>query len=280
MKKIFYYVFPLIAAVIVFAVLVVFINLKTGKGALQVTSKPQSDVYLNGKLIGTTPICKCDPKDMIGIGKYSLRLVSKDISLPPYEEKIDINNSTLTVVDKTFGEESSVSVIALSSIRDKNDAQLMVISSPDKSDISLDENPAGKAPLVLKNLTESDHEIQIKKEGYIDKILRIRATKGFLLKAVVYLSPNSSSSNSALPTFELTPTPIPVPTSSVSKVLILDTPTGFLRVRSSSSAATSEVGRVTPGETYDLLEEEKGWYKIKLDNGIIGWISSQYAQKQ
>ncbi len=278
MKKILYYVFPLVAAIIVFAVLVVFINLKTGKGALQVTSKPQSDVYLNGKLIGTTPVCKCDQKDMVGIGKYSLRLIPKDSSLPPYEEKIDINNSTLTVVDKTFGEESSASVITLAPIRDKKDAQLMVISLPDRSDISLDDNPAGKTPLLLKNLTESDHEIQIKKEGYIDKILRVRATRGFLLKAIVYLSPNSSSSSSALPTFELTPTP--VPTSSVSKVSILNTPTGFLRVRSSSSASTSEVGRVTPGETYDVLEEETGWYKIKLTDGTEGWINSQYAQKQ
>lgn len=279
MKKIFlYYITPLIAAIIVFAALVVFINLKTGKGALQVTSKPPSDVYLNGKLIGTTPVCKCDQKDMIGIGKYSLRLVPKDNSLPPYEEKIDINNSTLTVVDKTFGEESSASVITLSQIRDKKDAQLMVISSPDRSNISLDDNPAGKTPLLLKNLTESDHEIQIKKEGYIDKILRIRTTKGLLLKAIVYLSPNSSGSTSALPTIELTPTP--APTSSISKVLILDTPTGFLRVRSSSSASTSEVGRVAPGETYNVLEEDTGWYKIKLINGTEGWISSQYAQKQ
>lgn len=280
MKKILYYVFPLVAAIIVFTVLVVFINLKTGKGALQVTSKPQSDVYLNGKLIGTTPVCKCDQKDMIGIGKYSLRLVPKDNNLPPYEEKIDINNSTLTVVDKTFGEESSSSVITLSPIRDKKDAQLMVISSPDNSDISLDDNPAGKTPLLLKNLTESDHEIQISKVGYIEKILRIRTTKGLLLKAIVYLSPNSSSSSSSLPTFELTPTPTFTPTTSAAKVLILDTPTGFLRVRSSSSASTSEVGRVTPGETYDVLEEDTGWYKIKLENGIIGWISSQYAQKQ
>lgn len=278
MKKILYYVLPLVTAIIVFAVLVVFINQKTGKGALQVTSKPQSDVYLNGKLIGTTPVCKCDSKDMIGVGQYSLRLIPKDSSLPPYEEKIDINNSTLTVVDKTFGEEPSASVITLSPIRDKKDAQLMVISSPDKSDISLDENPAGKTPLLLKNLTESDHEIQIKKEGYIDKILRIRATKGFLLKAIVYLSPNSSSSNSALPTFESTPTP--APTSSVSKVLILSTPTGFLRVRDTSSLSGSEVGRVTPGETFDLLDEIEGWYKIKLTDGTEGWISSQYAQKQ
>ena len=278
MKKLLYYVLPLIAAVVVFVVIVVVINQKTGKGALQITSKPQSDVYLNTKLIGTTPICKCEGKDMIGVGEYSLRLVPKDKNLPPYEEKIQINNSTLTVVDRTFGNESSASIITLSPIRDKNDAQLMIISTPDKSDASLDENPQGKTPLLLKNLTQSDHEIQINKTGYLEKILRIRTTKGFLLKVIVYLSPNPSGSNSALPNFD--PTPTVAPTVSVSKVLILNTPTGFLRVRSSSSASTSEVGRVTPGESYDILEEEEGWYKIKLTDGAIGWISSQYAQKQ
>ncbi|MEK7559279.1 MAG: SH3 domain-containing protein [Patescibacteria group bacterium] len=278
MKKIIYYIVPFVAAVVVFAVIVIFINQKTGKGALQVTSKPPSDVYLNGKMIGTTPVCKCDQKDMIGVGEYRLRLVPKDTSLPPYEEKIEVTNSTLTVVDKTFGDESSGSIITLTPIRDKKDAQLMVISSPDKSDLALDDNPQEKTPVLLKNLTESDHEIQLKKEGYIDKILRIRTTKGFLLKAIVYLSPNSSGSNSALPNFD--PTPTIAPTSSVSKVLILDTPTGFLRVRSSSSASTSEVGRVTPGETYDVLEEDEGWYKIKLKDGTEGWVSSQYAKKQ
>ncbi|MEK7573375.1 MAG: SH3 domain-containing protein [Patescibacteria group bacterium] len=278
MKKIIYYIVPFVAAVVVFAVIVIFINQKTGEGALQVTSKPPSDVYLNGKMIGTTPVCKCDQKDMIGVGEYRLRLVPKDTSLPPYEEKIEVTNSTLTVVDKTFGDESSGSIITLTPIRDKKDAQLMVISSPDKSDLALDDNPQEKTPVLLKNLTESDHEIQLKKEGYIDKILRIRTTKGFLLKAIVYLSPNSSGSNSALPNFD--PTPTIAPTSSVSKVLILDTPTGFLRVRSSSSASTSEVGRVTPGETYDVLEEDEGWYKIKLKDGTEGWVSSQYAKKQ
>lgn len=278
MRKILYYITPFLAAVVVFAVLVIVINQKTGKGALQVTSKPASDVYLNGNLLGSTPLCKCDQKDMIGIGEYNLRIVPKDKTLPPYEEKIEITNSTLTVVDKTFGLESSGSIITLTPIKDKNDAQLMVISSPDKSDISLDENPQGQTPTLLKNLTESDHEIQIKKEGYLDKLLRVRTTKGFLLKAIVYLAPNPSSSGSSLPNFDPTPTPLPAKTAS--KVLILDTPTGFLRVRSSSSTSTSEVGRVTPGETYDLLEEDDGWYKIKLENGVEGWITAQYAEKK
>ena len=71
MKKILLYIIPFIAAILLFAGLVFFLNLNTGKGALQVTSSPQSDVYLDGKLIGSTPLCKCENKDMISTGEHS-----------------------------------------------------------------------------------------------------------------------------------------------------------------------------------------------------------------
>ncbi len=276
MRKVILYIIPFILAVVLFAAVIFILNQKTGKGAIQVTSSPQADVYLNGKPIGSTPLCKCENKDMVSIGEYSLRLVPKDTSLPPFEEKITINKSTLTVVDKTFGQEESASVITLIPISDKKTSEIMVISSPREADVVLDSNPSGKTPLVLKNVTPSDHEIKLSKEGYLEKTLRIRTTNGFALKTIVYLGANIGiSSDSALPEREISS-----PTPSSSKVLILDTPTGFLRVRSSSSISTSEIGRVSPGEIFDLLEETEGWYKIKLSNGLEGWISSQYAQKQ
>jgi N-acetylmuramoyl-L-alanine amidase len=66
----------------------------------------------------------------------------------------------------------------------------------------------------------------------------------------------------------------------VAKVLILQTPTGFLRVRDQASLNGTEMGQVKPGETYQLLDERTDWFQIKLTNGQSGWISSQYAQKQ
>ncbi len=69
-------------------------------------------------------------------------------------------------------------------------------------------------------------------------------------------------------------------TATVEKpyIEILDTPTGFLRVRSEPSTTASESGRVNPKEKYPLLDEKSGWYKIKLSTGE-GWISGRYAQK-
>ena len=42
-----------------------------------------------------------------------------------------------------------------------------------------------------------------------------------------------------------------------------------------------EVGRVSPGERYPLIEEDQrsGWYKIEYKEGVSGWISNQYAKK-
>lgn len=79
------------------------------------------------------------------------------------------------------------------------------------------------------------------------------------------------------------------PTSAVLKVdpksqtsetvTILDTPTGFLRIRTEPTTVASEAGRLSPGDKVMLMEEKTGWYKITTDKNIIGWISTQYAKK-
>lgn len=66
---------------------------------------------------------------------------------------------------------------------------------------------------------------------------------------------------------------------STPKVTIKETETGWLKVREASSSASKEVSRVNPGENYNLLEETTDWFKIQLENGTDGWISSNYAEK-
>jgi len=63
-----------------------------------------------------------------------------------------------------------------------------------------------------------------------------------------------------------------------TQVQILPTPTGTLNVRSGPGQNNPIIAKVVPGETYPLLEETSGWYKIKLPTQD-GWISSQYAKK-
>ena len=91
MKKLIYLLIPIIlVAIIVFGFLKIFILGDLGKGALQVTSKPYSKVYLNNSFIGTTPLCKCEGKDMLRNGEYNIRLVPVDGKIADYQDKIKI----------------------------------------------------------------------------------------------------------------------------------------------------------------------------------------------
>lgn len=245
---------------------------QTQKGALQVTSSPTSKVFLNDKYLGQTPLCKCDPADMIKTGDYTIRLVPTDKSLQEFQEKITISEAILTVVDRKFGRDflSEGYVISLTPLSDKKKTELMVVSFPQGSTVLLDNDPIGKTPVLFKDPTESDHIVKVKKNGYNEKSVRIRNTQGYKLTLAAYLSinPDNISNTTTNPT--LSP--------DMGKVTISDTPTGFLRVRDTSSVDGTEVGKVSPGETYPLVAEQEGWYKIKLTNGTEGWISTQFAQ--
>ena len=276
MGKIFIGIIILVIAIL-FAFGVQFFLLKTtGKGALQITSNPKSNVYLNGKLIGQTPLCRCDPQTMIESGEYTIRIVPiGEQNILPFEKKITIQKSVLTAVDETFkeGTSSEGSVITLTPLKDSKQIELLVLSFPDKASVYLDSVLSGTTPVLLKNITSSDHEVKLTKTGYREKIVRIKTTPGYQLQSVVYLGINPD-----LPTPTSSPSASPTPQKQMAR--ILETPTGFLRVRSDSSISSSEIARVNPGESYEILDEKDLWFEIKLTDGRVGWISSSYAQKQ
>lgn len=276
MRKFLLIFVPFLLALLVFSLVIFFLSSNNQKGALQVTSDPIAKVYLDDKPIGQTPICKCQLKDMISNGNHRLRIVPVKGDFEPFEQTITIFPKALTVVDRKFDKTglSSASIISLTPISDKNDSQISVITFPSASNIFLDNNLSGQSPIILKKITESDHELKISKDGYKDKIVRIRTVLGYKLNAIIFLGLNSlvASSSSSIAT--------PSAIINSQKVLILQTPTGFLRVRSDPSIAASEIAQVKPGESYTLLNEKDGWYEIKLNNKTNGWISSQYAKKQ
>ena len=277
MKRIFYLLAPILVAILVFAIIVLFVTRGNGRGALQVTSAQNAKVYLNDKLIGQTPLCECDLKSMIDTGDYTIKLIPTQGDFQPFEQKISISPKVLTVVDRSFAQAalSEGSIINLSELTDKTQAQVSVISFPDSAQVFLDNNSVGKSPILLKNITESDHELKLTKEGYKDKIVRIRAVLGYKLEALIFLGINPGEATASA-TLNSSPSAVLL----VAKVLILATPTGFLRVRESASVGSAEIGQVKPGETYDLLDEQNTWYKIKLASNKEGWVSSQYAKKQ
>ena len=278
MRKILFVILCFVIALLIFGLVVYLLGQRPEKGALQVTSSVKAQVLINGKLFGETPLCLCEAKDMLNTGEYTIRLVPKEGNFEPFQRKITINPKVLTVVDRSFSQTalSQASVISLSKIEDNKDAQISVISFPTDSQVYLDSDLVGQSPVLLKNITESDHEIKVVRQGYKDKSVRIRTVLWYKLEAIVYLGidPQVASSSATL---------ISSPSATVTgkeTVTILDTPTGFLRVRKDPSVGAAEVGRVIPDEVFDLLDEQTGWYKIKLKSDVEGWVSSQYAKKQ
>lgn len=278
MEKVVLFLAPLLIAIIIFFGILFFLDRKFGKGALQVTSIPQSKVYLDNKLLGTTPLCACELPQMLAVGDYTVKLIPLDGNFRPFEEKIIINKSTLTVVDRTFADngESDGNIISLFPLNNKKDIEVLVISLPDKANVFLDSNPVGVTPLLLKQVSESDHDLRITHDGYKDKSIKIKTALGFKLSTLIFLGVHVDLSTSPIASSQA----LPSPTATVSKVLILNTPTGFLRVREESSVSSLEIARVLPGETYELIEEKEGWFKIKLTEEKTGWISSSYAVKE
>jgi hypothetical protein len=284
MRKLLLFLIPVVLAFIVFGIFLFIVNKTTVvRGALQVTSIPiKSVVYLDDKKIGETPLCKCDQQETLPVGQYSLRVVPSDNSLQSYEDKININPSVLTVIDRTFGDigKSSGSILTLTPISQKT-AQVFITSLPNGTDVLLDSNSVGKTPLTL-TITDSDHEIVLSKDGYKEKSVHIHGIVGYKLTAIVTLATENITAiqeNASSSSGELN-----LATSSAGlkgqQVVILDTPTGFLRVRDVPSLTGNEIAQVIPGEKFSYLGEQEGWLQVKLNDGKIGWVSTQYAQKQ
>lgn len=61
-------------------------------------------------------------------------------------------------------------------------------------------------------------------------------------------------------------------------VKVLDTGTGWLRVRKSPSLTGAEIDRVKTGDTLTVLERQAEWIKIRLKNGQEGWVSSAFVK--
>lgn len=282
-KVVFVFIISFVLALGLFLGIQYYLNIRAEKGALQVTSSPASKIYLNDEYLGQTPLCKCQAADMVAPGDYTIRLVPADSSLQEFQEKITISQGVLTVVDRKFGTngQSEGSIISLTPLDDKTQSQLLVVSFPQGADVSLDDQNIGTTPLISNNPTESDHDLKISKDGYNEKEIRIRTPQGYKLTVAAYLSTNTANlTPPPAVVVSATPTPSgPVTPTPVNRVTILSTPTGFLNVRSSASLDAGIVGQVTPGKSYELVDEQNDWFEVRMSDGTTGWISSQYAKR-
>ena len=274
----------LVASGLFLLAFIIFSFKNVGKGALQVTANMKSKVFLDGKYIGDTQLCKCDQNQTISTGSYELRIEPTDTTYSAYTARIKINGGVLTAVDRTFLPSSLASayILTLEKLNTKK-PELVITTIPDGAMITIDSIPLGVTPYKTDSLPSSEHEIEIQKQGFAKKTIRIKTVEGHRLNVKAQLGTEGSGEELLLPTKAISKQDNgaqPTPTVAPVKITILDTPNGFLRVRSGPGTSYPEVGRVKPGEIYDVLKEDNGWYQITLNDKTVGWVSSQFAKKE
>ena len=253
------------------------------KGGLQVTANIQGKVILDGKFIGDLPVKRTGQSETISTGNYELRIEPQDKALSSYTERIRINGGVLTAVDKTFLPGSLGSSYSLTLEKSASPKpQIEITTIPDGALITIDSVAVGATPYKSDTLSSSEHEVEIQKEGFAKKTVRVRAIENHVLVLSAKLGTGEIGNIPVVtPTAQPSPLTTIIPTvSATSTVTILETPNGFLRVRSGAGTTFSEVARVKPGEIHALVKEESGWYQIQVDSSTTGWVSSQFAKKQ
>ncbi len=269
---------------------------KTNKAVLKVNSIPASAVFLNNQHVGQTPF-----EDFFAPGEYTLKLIPESTleNVVSWEGKVILSEGLLTFVNRELGSTELASageLLTLEQIPGKK-TQVVIVSIPDGAQVTINGENRGVTPLALDSLDAGEHEITVSALGSISRTVKVKVTRGYKLTAAFQLA----VSDVVLPTAALqeekpkdalkesTPSASPKTSSKPSAspttlkppyVEILDTPTGFLRVRTEPSTSATESGRVNPGEKFPLLDQENGWYQITFGaKQEEGWISATYAKK-
>lgn len=266
------------------------------EGKLQVLSSPTAALFLNNASLGKTPY-----EDKVRAGEYILKLIpeSTATNVASWQGKITIYQNTLTYIDRELAASdlTSSGVIFTTAkmkapAQKKNTGEVAVETEPNGAIAYLDNDEKGVTPLILANVPQGEHELSVYSPGFFKRTQRINVEADYRTIGVIKLALDQSQKKLAEIPEEATEsaeligeTEKKTATSSAKTktpviVVILDTPTGWLRVRTEPSLTASEAAKVKPKDTFELLEEKDDWYKISYAEGKEGWVSAQYAQKK
>jgi hypothetical protein len=254
--------------------IILFLALKPKVAGIYIDTNPPSEVAIYGEKKGETPY-----RALLDPGEVTLHLFPKSESplRNSYETKVTLLPGVETVIRHSFGatyDTSSGEVISFEKIG-KNETSLTIVSIPDEAHITIDGTIEGTAPYKTSAISEGEHTVLVSAEGYMEKTVKVKTHKGYKLTAIVTLAKGAVTQT---PTPTQLPSPTPIPASVIQ---ILSTPTGTLRVRKEPKTGSEELGEVKSGESYPYLDRDQitGWYKIRFNEGMEGWVSPQYAKK-
>ncbi len=248
-------------------------------GKLKIISSPTASVFLNSTLIGKTPF-----EDKYKVGEYLLKLIPETTATDTasWNGKINIYKNSLTYVNRELGSSDIASsgeifttVKMTKKPQNAGSGEIYVETEPQGAIVTLDSDEKGVAPAIMENVVRGDHELSVFMPGFFRRTQKVNIDSGYRVNAAFKLAIDQSSSS---PKTAEDKQATDSAKTTKTKIIIKDTPTGWLRVREEPSLNASESGKVNPGESFDLIDEQDGWYKIKID-GKEGWVSSIYSSK-
>jgi hypothetical protein len=244
-------------------------NLFAGRSGVEIVSFPSAKVFVNGVEAGMTPYKNND----LTPGEAEIKLVANS---QEWTKKIKLQKNANTVIDWEFGEEEKKSggyVLYMEETGDSKKTGLIVSSNPDRAAVSIEGEIKGLSPIKLEDIGEGDKQVTISFPGHKSANVFIRGIKGYRL----IIEASLGREKVVEPIEE--EVEVELSQNLVAKVKILETGTGWLRVREEASSASREIDRVIPGEEYELLNEQTDWVLIKIEEGTQGWVSATFVEK-
>ncbi len=229
--------------------------------ALQITSKPEASVFLDGKHIGKTPFYA----DQLKSGEHTLKLTA---SQADFVEKIDLASQTLTVINRELS--NNFMAQAGENLYLKEGSGLFVSSMPNQADLTVDDRLVGQTPILIEKIDEGEHKLHLTKTGYQDRQFAVKISNQYQLVVQATLA-------SEIAKGIISQSTSPAPQVQVEKVEITQTPQGFLRVRQDPTTTAAEIGRVNTGDQLEVIQKTADWIQVRFQ-GKQGWISTQYTK--
>lgn len=267
----------------------IYLKLQATDGALTVLSSPASEVTVDGKVVGKTPF-----EGPFKTGEYLITLAPDQSAsdAASWKGKIRINAQAVTFVDRELGANdisSSGVILTITKMDQKpesdNTGQIKVDTEPTGAIVYLDNEEVGIAPFLLSEVTAGDHELSVLNPGFFRRSQKVKVENGYQVQAQFKLSLDPTykkiepKKDDKKATDSATLKKTPTEKSDALTIAIQDTETGWLRVRENPTTSASESAKVNPGDEFEVLAEQSGWYQIEYVKGKKGWISARYAKK-
>lgn len=271
---------------------------QTQAGRIKILSSPTAGIFIDNVSVGRTPY-----EGRIDIGEHEIKLIPEGIATDTvsWQSNVNILNGTLTYINRELGSSEVTSAGEMFTVTDKefettdrNNGEVYVLTEPNGAIVYLNNDEKGVAPLVLRDVPKGDHELSVYLPGFFRRTHKVNVEAGKQTRATFTLSVDQTkqsldevieqrderiASEEAEKAEEEEEFQQDSEDEQEERIVIVidETSTGWLRVRASAGVGSEEVGRVDPGDEFEVLDEQSGWYQIEYDGRNTGWVSSQFT---